>query len=115
MKVNLILFFLLIGIHAFAQVATEKKELIDSLDTTSIHKKDSVKTITTEAIKINRAVGVVTKNDTIQYNASSYKTNVDATVEELAKKMPGISLENGVLKAQGEYVKKVLLDGKPFF
>ena len=65
-------------------------------------------------IKISGSA-VLNKQDTIQYNASSYKTNVDATVEELAKKMPGLTLENGVMKAQGEDVKKVLVDGKPFF
>jgi len=65
-------------------------------------------------IKISGSA-VVNKQDTIQYNASAYKTNVDATVEELAKKMPGLTLENGVMKAQGEDVKKVLVDGKPFF
>ncbi len=55
------------------------------------------------------------KGDTIQYNASAYKTHRDATVEDLVTKMPGVSNENGVVKAQGEQVQKVLLDGKEFF
>lgn len=55
------------------------------------------------------------KGDTLSYNASAYKTNPDASAEDLVKKMPGITVENGAVKAQGEDVKKVLLDGKEYF
>ncbi|MCM5663010.1 outer membrane beta-barrel protein [Galbibacter mesophilus] len=58
---------------------------------------------------------VVQKNDTTQYNALAYKTNPDATAENLLEKMPGIVITDGKLQAQGEDVKKVLIDGKPFF
>ncbi|HET6225151.1 MAG TPA: outer membrane beta-barrel protein [Bacteroidia bacterium] len=57
----------------------------------------------------------VQKGDTTQYNANSYKTNPDANAEDLVTKMAGISSENGTVKAHGEDVKKVLVDGKPFF
>jgi hypothetical protein len=63
-------------------------------------------------------VGVATvqqKADTIIYSASQFKTNPDATVEDLIRKMPGITIENGVVKAQGEDIKKVTIDGKDFF
>jgi len=55
------------------------------------------------------------KGDTTVYNAAAFKTNPDATVEDLIKKMPGIADEQGTLKAQGEQVTKVLVDGKEFF
>jgi len=58
---------------------------------------------------------VTLKGDTAEINAGSYKVNTDATVEDLVKKMPGITSENGTIKAQGEEVKKVLIDGKEFF
>jgi len=61
------------------------------------------------------AVRVEQKGDTSSYNAAAFKTNPDANVEDLVGKMPGISVENGVVKAQGEEVKKVLIDGKEFF
>lgn len=57
----------------------------------------------------------IQKGDTIQLNASSFKVNRDASTEDLLLKMPGISIENGKVKAQGEEVKKVLIDGKEFF
>lgn len=55
------------------------------------------------------------KGDTTSMNASAFKVNPDATSEDLVKKMPGITVENGAVKAQGEDVKKVLVDGKEFF
>lgn len=53
--------------------------------------------------------------DTTSFNAGAYKTNPDATAEDLINKMPGISSQGGSVKAQGEDVKQVLVDGKPFF
>ncbi len=53
--------------------------------------------------------------DTTQFNASSFKTNTDATAEDLVTKMPGIQIQNGQVNAQGEQVRKVLIDNKPFF
>lgn len=55
------------------------------------------------------------KGDTLQYNADAFKTNPDASGEDLVRKMPGIVVENGTVKAHGEEVRKVLVDGKEFF
>jgi len=59
---------------------------------------------------------MVMKKDTIEYNASSFKTKPNAVVEDLLKKMPGLEVDkNGGIKAQGETVQRVLVDGKRFF
>ncbi|MEY2829429.1 MAG: hypothetical protein RIQ33_1287, partial [Bacteroidota bacterium] len=55
------------------------------------------------------------KGDTTEMNANAFKTNVDATSEDLVNKMPGITSQNGQIQAHGETVKQVLVDGKPFF
>lgn len=55
------------------------------------------------------------KGDTLQFNASQFKTNPDASSEDLVKKVPGITVENGEVKAQGETVRKVTLDGRELF
>ena len=82
------------------------------LDTLRLSEESELmKEITIEATMIR----VEQKGDTTQYNAAAYKTNPDATVEDLIKKMPGITVENGTVKAQGEDVKKVTIDGKDFF
>jgi len=55
-------------------------------------------------------------NDTIQYNAGSFKVQPNANVEQLLKKLPGVKVEkDGTIKAQGEKVNRVLVDGKEFF
>jgi hypothetical protein len=72
---------------------------------------EMLKTVTVEA----KAVHIEQKNDTTEYNASTYKTNPDATAEDLLNKMPGISSANGTVTAHGETVGKVLVDGKEFF
>lgn len=55
------------------------------------------------------------KGDTTQFNADAYKTNPDANAADLLKKIPGVEITNGEVKAQGEQVKRVLVDGRPFF
>ncbi|MBK9985395.1 MAG: outer membrane beta-barrel protein [Saprospiraceae bacterium] len=56
------------------------------------------------------------KKDTILYNADAFKTQPNANVEDLLKKLPGIEVgSDGSIKAQGEDVQKVLVDGKEFF
>ena len=59
---------------------------------------------------------ITIKKDTIEYNASSFKTKPNAVVEDLIKKFPGMDVDkNGTIKAQGETVQRVLVDGKRFF
>lgn len=59
---------------------------------------------------------VAIKGDTIEYNAGSFKTKANANVEDLLKKLPGVEVEtDGTVRAQGEEVKRVLVDGKEFF
>ncbi|SFE87054.1 outer membrane beta-barrel protein [Thermophagus xiamenensis] len=53
--------------------------------------------------------------DTTEFRAESFKTHQDASVEDLVTKMPGIVVEDGTVKAHGEEIKKVLVDGYEFF
>lgn len=55
------------------------------------------------------------KGDTLEINASQFKVNPDASAEDLARKVPGITIENGQVKAQGENVQKVTIDGRELF
>src|SRR5687767_10118295 len=55
-------------------------------------------------------------NDTVQFNTSGFKTQPNASLEDLLKKLPGVEVDKeGNVKAQGENVQKVLVDGKEFF
>jgi hypothetical protein len=65
---------------------------------------------------VSDALPLLLKGDTVEYNAGAYKTKPDAVVEDLLKKLPGVQVDRaGNLKAQGEQVNKVLVDGKEFF
>ena len=56
------------------------------------------------------------KKDTIEYNAIAFKTRPNAVVEDLLKKLPGVEVgRDGSIKAQGETVQNMLVDGKEFF
>ncbi len=58
----------------------------------------------------------IIKDDTIEYGAGSYKVKTDAAAEDLLKKLPGVQVDRaGNIKAQGESVQNVLVDGKEFF
>jgi hypothetical protein len=59
---------------------------------------------------------VTLKADTLEFNANAFKSKQNAQVEDLLKKLPGIEVNrDGTVKAQGQEVKKILVDGKPFF
>jgi hypothetical protein len=59
---------------------------------------------------------ITIKKDTVEYNAGSFKTKPNALAEDLLKKMPGLQVDkDGTVKAQGEQVQRVLVDGKRFF
>lgn len=59
---------------------------------------------------------IVVKKDTLEFNAGSFKVVENAVVEDLLKKLPGVEVDkSGTVKAQGETITKVKVDGKPFF
>jgi len=61
-------------------------------------------------------IPLMIKGDTIEYNSGAFKTKPDANVEDLLKKLPGVQVDrDGNIKAQGDDVSKVLVDGKEFF
>ncbi len=56
------------------------------------------------------------KKDTTEYNAQMFRTKPNATAEDLLQKLPGVDVDKqGNVKAQGETVQRVLVDGKRFF
>ena len=61
-------------------------------------------------------IPMVVKKDTLEYNAAAFATRPNAVVEDLLRRLPGIEVDaDGSIKAQGEDVQKVLVDGKEFF
>ena len=63
-------------------------------------------------VKEVQALRTSQNGDTVAYNAGAFKVASDADVEGLLKKMPGITISNGQVEAQGEQVKKIFVDEK---
>ncbi|EOR95317.1 : hypothetical protein [Arcticibacter svalbardensis MN12-7] len=69
-----------------------------------------------EIIIKGKAVAVKIKGDTTEFNAGSYVIEPHAKVEDLLKQLPGLRIDqNGKITANGDAVKKVLVDGEEFF
>jgi hypothetical protein len=65
-------------------------------------------------IKSNRPINI--KNDTIVFNADSFKQGNEQVVEDLLKKIPGLNIDaNGTIKVGNQEVEKVMIDGDDFF
>ena len=69
-----------------------------------------------EVVVTAEYVPVQIRQDTVTFNAKAFKTKTGAVVEDLLKEIPGIEVDKaGNMKALGEDVKQVLVDGKEFF
>jgi hypothetical protein len=100
-----------VGYESYKQEITIAKtdEKVDSIKLTV--KKSEIQ----EVVVKNVASAVVLKGDTSEMSAAAFKVTKDASAEDLVKKMPTITIDNTGVKAQGESVKQVLVDGKRFF
>lgn len=84
-----------------------------NVDTIAMTENTSVlKDLTVTGIK----TPVKVMEDTIEYNADSYKTQPNAVVEDLLKRLPGVEVDtDGGITANGKTVTKILVEGKEFF
>lgn len=55
------------------------------------------------------------RGDTTSFNAAAFKVRENADAEDLIRKLPGVTIQNGQIQARGENVQKVLVDGREFF
>ena len=68
-----------------------------------------------DQVVINGQTRIVYKTDTVEYRASNYKVRENASVDELLKKMEGVTVErNGELSYLGQPVNQLRLNGKRF-
>lgn len=69
-----------------------------------------------EEVVVRAGVPIRMRGDTLEYTADSFAVKPGANVEELLKRLPGIQVEkDGKIYAQGQEVKKILVDGDEFF
>jgi hypothetical protein len=59
---------------------------------------------------------VTINNDTVEFNTENFKTQPNAVVEDLLKKLPGVTVDNdGTVRVNGQRVNRVLVNGREFF
>jgi hypothetical protein len=102
-----------VGLGGIQMTILVKDSVVTDLGNIAISKTTK---ILNEVSVIASAPQVKQKADTVEYSASQFKVNPDANVEDLIKKMPGVTVDKaGTVTAQGEQVRKVTVDGRDFF
>lgn len=101
-----------VGMQAFTRLIESAGSPVD-LGTIKL--EPELKELEGVSVKGERAP-VTIKKDTIEYNAGSFKVQPNAAVEELLKRLPGVEVDqDGTVRAQGQTVQRVTVDGKEFF
>lgn len=97
------------------------RKIVEIQDTTTSVNLGNIE-MTETAVVLQDAVitavkaAVVAKQDTMEFNAGSFKTQANASVEDLLKKLPGVEVSSdGSITSGGKTVSKILVDGKEFF
>ena len=101
----------LLGYKTFTKEITVKDDL--NLGTIKV---DPDKQVLNAASVSATGNPIVIKKDTVEYNASSFKTTDNDVLEDLLKKLPGVEVsEDGSVTANGQTISKITIDGKTFF
>ncbi len=113
-KVDLLLCISYLGFEDFYQ-ELHLSENIATLDLGELEMSEST-LLLGEAIVEGHAPEMVLKEDTVEFNADSYKLPPSSMVEDLIKKLPGVDIDDdGNITAGGKPIKRILVDGKEFF
>ncbi|MDR0835010.1 MAG: carboxypeptidase-like regulatory domain-containing protein, partial [Tannerella sp.] len=97
----------------FENVSLTSDKAVTNLGTLALNTDDI---LLKETIVEGKKPDVTVKGDTLEYDATSFKTQENAVVEDLLKKLPGVEVDkDGKVTAAGKEVKKFLVDGKDFF
>lgn len=69
-----------------------------------------------EEVIVTQRLPIRIKGDTLEYDARSFETEKNAKLEDLLRRLPGLTVSgDGSITAQGKSVSKVLIDGEEFF
>ena len=108
-------FVLKISSLGYKNYQKEYPNLTSNLVVGEILVADAVTTLGEVEIK-SEAPPVRIKNDTLEFNASSFKVNPDSNVEALLKQLPGVEIsKDGKITVNGKEVNEILVNGKSFF
>ena len=100
-----VLTFTSVGFHEYSQIYIPGKD-VKVYRIRTVKLKQKINELT--EIIIQQKNPITIKEDTIQYSADSYKVRDGAPVEDVIKKLPGVTVDkDGNVTAQGEPVKRI--------
>ncbi|RYY29530.1 MAG: TonB-dependent receptor, partial [Sphingobacteriaceae bacterium] len=80
----------------------------------AIKLKESLRQL--KAVNIVDVNPITIKEDTVEYKAAAYKVREGSPVEDLVKKLPGLTVDkDGNITAQGKPITKIRINGKDYF
>jgi hypothetical protein len=86
-----------------------------TLDLGNIILSDDIESLD-DVIVVARKAPIIVKKDTLEFNAKSFNTKADATLEDVLKELPGVKVDkDGKITVNGKEVSKILVNGKAFF
>ena len=104
-----------LGYDNHSQLVEIQKDSSSSIDLGAIRMQPRSELLDEVIVKEER-IPMAIRKDTIEFDADSFKTQPNAVVEDLLKKLPGVEVgRDGSLRAMGEEVERVTVDGKEFF
>ena len=107
--------FFKVSFTSYSEYSEKLENLLESRDFGIIRLEEDINTLSEVVIKAE-APPITIKNDTLEFNASSFKVRPDANVEALLKQLPGVEIdEEGKITVNGKEVNNILVNGKPFF
>ena len=72
-------------------------------------------TISLDQAIITARQPITVKGDTIEYDADSFRTQADESLEDILKKLPGIEVENGKVFYEGKEIKTIKVGNREVF
>lgn len=107
--------FLKINYLGYQTYLEEQKGLLESKDFGKLYLLENVNALNDVVVK-SEAPPIRMKQDTLEFNAASYKVRPDSNVETLLKQLPGFDIDDaGKITVNGREVNQLLVNGKPFF
>lgn len=68
-----------------------------------------------QEVVVKNVEAMVVKQDTIEYNADSYKVKPNANLEALLRELPGFEMDDaGAITVNGKQINEILIDGETF-
>jgi hypothetical protein len=97
---------------AWQNISVKENQVDVYAGTIVVHDLKSLKDVTVTT----KRPPVVVNGDTLEFNAENFATAPNAVVEDLLKKMPGVSIDaDGTVRVNGQRIRRVLVNGKEFF